>query len=173
MIVYTQMIEDPDSRTKFEKIYMQYRGVMYHVAYQVLRNEQDAEDAVQQAFLSILKNLDKVRRVDGPETRAYVTIIAEHKAVDMIRQRGRLTTMEFEEGVYGIAFQPPGDHGIGDAMAGLPAQYREALLLRHAQGYTTQEVAEILELSYEAARKLLYRAKEALKKQLGKEGISI
>ena len=59
------------------------------------------------------------------------------------------------------------------AIAHLPAQYREVLLLRHAQGYSTREVAEILELNYDAARKLLYRAKIALKDQLEKEGMSV
>lgn len=168
-----QMIDDPVGKTKFEALYIKYRGLMYHVAYQLLRNEPDAEDAVQQSFLSLLRNLDKVQQVDSSETRAYVTIIAEHKAIDIIREKQRLTTVELEDNVYGIAFQPPGDHGYGDAIAALPAQYREVLLLRHAQGYSTREVAEILEISYEAARKLLYRAKEALRNQLGKEDATV
>lgn len=173
MIVYLQMISEPAEKGKFESLYMKYRGMMYHVAFQILHNQADAEDAVHQAFLSILKNMGKIRQVDSPDTRAYVTIITERKAIDTIRDRKRVSLVEYEETMYGIAFEPPGDHGIGDAIAHLPAQYREVLLLRHAQGYSTREVAEILELNYDAARKLLYRAKLALKDQLEKEGMSV
>ena len=115
MIVYLQMISEPADKSKFESLYMKYRGMMYHVAYQILRNEADAEDAVHQAFLSILKNMDKIRQVDSPDTRAYVTIITERKAIDTIRDRKRVSLVEYEETMYGIAFEPPGDHGIGDA----------------------------------------------------------
>ena len=85
MIVYLQMISEPADKSKFESLYMKYRGMMYHVAHQILRNEADAEDAVHQAFLSILKNMDKIRQVDSPDTRAYVTIITERKRNRFVR----------------------------------------------------------------------------------------
>ena len=50
MIIYLQMIDTPEDRSKFEQIYLEYRGLMFHVANEILHNEQDAEDAVHQAF---------------------------------------------------------------------------------------------------------------------------
>ena len=52
MIVYLQMIDTPEDRSKFEQLYLEYRGLMFHAANQILHNEQDAEDAVHQAFLT-------------------------------------------------------------------------------------------------------------------------
>lgn len=46
MLVYLQMIETAEDQTKFERIYMQYRDIMYGTAYKILQDAQDAEDAV-------------------------------------------------------------------------------------------------------------------------------
>ena len=50
--------EDEVRNRKFNQVYHTYRMLMYRVAYSILGNEHDAEDAVQQAFFSILKNLE-------------------------------------------------------------------------------------------------------------------
>lgn len=173
MLVYTQMIDCPEDKTKFEQLYLTYRGLMYNVAFQILHNEHDAEDAVHQAFLSMLKNVGKISQVNCPKTRGYAVIIVERKSIDIIRGRRTLSEGEFDESLFGFSFPLPGDGGLSDAIARLPAQYREVLLLRHAHGYDTREVAELLDVSYEAARKLLYRSKTALKILLEKEGITL
>lgn len=53
MMIYLQMIDTPEDRSKFEFLYMEYRGLMFHVANKILHNEQDAEDTVHQAFLKV------------------------------------------------------------------------------------------------------------------------
>ena len=83
MLIYLQMIESEEDKSKFEAIYNKYRYLMFSVANRVLNNQYDAEDAVHQAFLSIIDNLNKVREVDCPETRSYVVIITENKVWQM------------------------------------------------------------------------------------------
>ena len=87
MLIYLQMIETEEDRQKFTDLYETYRGLMFYVANQILHNTDDAEDAVHQAFLSIIENLDKIAKVHCPQSRAYVIVIAENKAIDMIRAR--------------------------------------------------------------------------------------
>ena len=53
MLIYLQMLESPEEKSILEQIYLEYRGLMYHVAYEILHNEQDAEDAVHHAFVKI------------------------------------------------------------------------------------------------------------------------
>ena len=53
MLIYLQMLETPEEKSLFEQIYLEYCGLMFHVAYEILHNEQDAEDAVHQAFVKI------------------------------------------------------------------------------------------------------------------------
>lgn len=59
MMIYLQMIDSPEDRSKFEQIYMEYRSMMFHMANRILTNEQDAEDAVHEAFLKIAENIEK------------------------------------------------------------------------------------------------------------------
>ena len=60
MLLYLQMLETPEEKSQFEQIYLEYRGLMYHVAYEILHNDQDAEDAVHQAFVKIVENIKKL-----------------------------------------------------------------------------------------------------------------
>ena len=53
MLLYLQTIESPKDKIKFEQIYLKYRRYMFQVASEILQNNQDAEDAVHNAFLSV------------------------------------------------------------------------------------------------------------------------
>ena len=53
MLIYLQLIDNPRDKATFEDLYYRYRGLMFHTANKILRNRDDAEDAVHQAFLSI------------------------------------------------------------------------------------------------------------------------
>ena len=166
MLIYLQMIETVEDRQKFTDLYETYRGLMFYVANQILHNAEDAEDAVHQAFLSIMENLDKISEVHSPKSRAYVIVIAENKAIDMIRARKHFADAGFDESVYGIEIPVPGDGGLADAMAKLPARYRGILLLRYDMGYSTKEIGKMLGMTEDTTRKVIWRAKEALRRQL-------
>lgn len=170
MLIYLQMIETDKERQKFTHLYETYRGLMFYAANQILHNSEDSEDAVHQAFLSIIENLSKITGVHCPETRAYVVIIAEHKAIDILRARKHLVDGELDEAACGMEIPLPGDNGLADAMAKLPARYRELLLLRYDMGFSTKEIAAMLSMKTETVQRVIWRAKEALRKQLRKAG---
>lgn len=169
MLIYLQMIESEADKSKFERLYLRYRGLMFSVAMRLLSNEQDAEDAVHQAFLSIIEHLNKITEIDCPKTRSYVVIITEHKAIDLLRAGAKTVPIDFEASAVGIEIPAPGDGGLADAMAKLPARYREVLLLRYDNGYSTREIAQMFRLKPGAVQKLLWRAKEALRNKLDEE----
>lgn len=166
MLIYLQMIESEEDKSKFEAIYNKYRQLMFVAANRILKNQYDAEDAVHQAFVSIIDNLSKVKEVNCPETRSYVVIIAENKAIDIIRSRKRLAGEDLTETLPGMDIPLPGDNGLADALAKLPARYREVLLLRFDNGYSTKEIAKMMDMTEGSMQKLIWRAKEALRKQL-------
>ena len=60
MVIYLQMIDDPRDRSKFEQLYTKYKDLMHYTAYKILRNDRDAEDAVHDAFLAIVRNIEKI-----------------------------------------------------------------------------------------------------------------
>ena len=61
MIVYLQMLENLSDRDKFTLLYNKYRKLMLYVANQILNNQDDSEDAVHEAFLSIIRNIKKIQ----------------------------------------------------------------------------------------------------------------
>lgn len=162
MVIYLQMIDDPWDRSKFEQLYTRYKDLMHYTANRVLRNEQDAEDAVHNAFLAIVENIEKISAVDCPKTRAYVVTIVENKAIDLYRNKQRHPTGELTEETAGISVEYDGENELGRCMAKLPARYRQFLLLRYDHDYTVKEVAQMMGLSVSAAYKLEQRAKKNL-----------
>ena len=166
MLIYLQMIESEEDKSKFEAIYNKYRQLMFVAANRILKNQYDAEDAVHQAFVSIIDNLSTVKEVNCPETRSYVVIITENKAIDIIRSRKRLAGEDLTETLPGMDIPLPGDNGLADALAKLPARYREVLLLRFDNGYSTKEIAKMMDMTEGSMQKLIWRAKDALRKQL-------
>lgn len=173
MLIYLETIELPENRIKFEEIFYRYKNIMFRTASRQLWNREDAEDAVQQAFESIAKNIDKISAVDSPQTCSFVLIITERKAIDILRVNQRHAAAELDESIVGMDIPLPGDNGIADALASLPARYREVLLLKFDNGYSTKELSEILGISQSAAKKLVWRAKGALRDALEKEGIMV
>lgn len=166
MIVYLQMIGGEEEKLRFAVLYETYRGLMFYTANNILHNAQDAEDAVHQAFISLAENFSKIKTIECPQTRAFVVIIVERKAIDILRKRSRQAEVGMNEAVHGIDIPLPGDNGLADAMASLPAHAREILLLRYYNGYTTMEIADFFGVSYAAMKKQLSRAKSALKKRM-------
>ena len=170
MITYLAMIDSPDDQQKFEKVYTKYRYLMLHVAYKILQNHHDAEDAVHQAFISIIENLDNIFEVDSPKTRSYIVIITERKAIDLLRKIQKRQTLEFNEDISGVEISFEMDNPIATAIAKLPSEYREVLLMRYHNGFSAKEIAAILSMSDSGVRKLIVRAKKALQEFLEKEG---
>ena len=170
---YLQSIESAEDKSKFERIYCLYRKLMFHVAMKILNNEADAEDAVHQAFVSVLENLNKTGVPELPETRCYVVTITERKAIDILRSRKKVIALDDDETAQGIQIPPPDTSELAAAMARLPARYREILLLRYRNGYSNAELGKMLNIKASSVQRLLWRAKEALRDNLMKEGTFI
>lgn len=169
MIVYLQMIDTPEDRSKFEQLYLEYRGLMFHAANQILHNEQDAEDAVHQAFLKIAEHIQNIDQPICRRTQCYVVTIAENKAIDLYRRNQRHPTLELQEELAGVSVSYEGENLLAACILKLPARYREMILLRYHQGYSVKEAASLMGLSFSAASSLEQRAKRRLKELYEKE----
>lgn len=99
----------------------------------------------------------------------FIVLITERKAIDLIRTSHSEKVIPLNEDLIGIEIPAPGDHGLADALAKLPAHYREVLLLRFDNGYSTKELAQMLGMTESGVRKLIGRAKNALGRMLEEE----
>ena len=173
MFIYMTMIDTQSDKDTFEKLYNKYRYLMLHVAGKILQNHHDAEDAVHEAFIAIIRNIEKFNDVASPKTRSLVVLIVERKSIDVLRKKQRENTLEINEDILGIEMPAPGDHGLADAMARLPAHYREVLLMRYDNGLSNRDIASLLGITESGVRKMLGRAKRELRTELQKEGTVI
>lgn len=171
MLLYLAAIQEPEDREKFRVLYTNYRGLMFHVARRILGNDQDAEDAVHNAFEKIIKQIEKISHPDSPKTKAFVVTIVENKAIDLYRQKARRPAQELWEEAEGVQVDYHGDDGLARCILALPARYREWILLKYDHGYETAELAALLGLSLDAAYKLDQRAKKKLEALCREEGL--
>ncbi len=162
LMFYLQMIETPEDRSKFEKMYMTYRGLMYYVAYDVLKNEQDAEDAVHQAFVKIAEHIEKVGDPICDKTKSYLVTIVENKALDQYRQINRHEMVEYNDKNIGLQVEYSGSFDLANCLAQLKPKYRHVLILKYRHGYTNKEVAQLLDTTEFNVKKIEQRAKAKL-----------
>ena len=159
------------SEEKLARLYDLYQAPMLRLARRILDVEQDAEDAVHDAFESVAKNLDRLGAPDSPRTRGYIMIVTERKALDLIRVRRKFESAELDEDAVGVEFPDAGERGLAWCMTKLPPRYREILLLRFVYGYSMRETAELMDIPFTTVGKLSQRAKERLYEICRKEGI--
>ena len=134
MIVYLQMIDAPEDKHKFEVLYHEYRGLMFYIANKILRNEQDAEDTVHTAFVTIAENIQKIDEPVCPKTKGYVVIIVESKAIDLYRHKQRHPEIAFREEFVEQTISFEGSYAVTQCFACLPAQAKHILLLKYQYG---------------------------------------
>ena len=169
MLIFALTLVKPADRPKLERLYLEYRSVMFCAANEILHNEHEAEDAVQQAFVKIAENLDKVPDELSNKTKAFVVTIAENTAIDRYRKLKRHGDCELCEQSYGI--EADSSDELVNCILKLPARYRQFILLKYYHGYSTREIAKLLGISSAAASKTAQRAKQRLEQLCREAGL--
>lgn len=176
MIIYLQMLETPEEKSKFEQLYLEYWDFMFYVANQILHNQSDSEDVVHEAFLRVIKIIDKIEEAKCPKTKNLVVIITERIAIDRYRRQKKLQFISLdEEGIDLFSTKDTENMEIHSslalAMASLPEKYRAVLMLRYDNGFSEAEVAQILSMSMANVHKTVQRAKKKLEEILEEQEI--
>lgn len=169
MLTFTFIADTAEQREKLERLYDKYRGLMQHVAMSILRNRSDADDAVQEAFYAIFRNIEKISSISDNKTRSLIVIITENKALDIYRARERNSTLSYDEAFMGEKSGEYEMSSLAMAMSRLPAEVQNILLLKYDNGYTSREISAFLGVSDNSVRQMLYKARKMLEKELKKE----
>lgn len=173
LIFYLALIEDQAGRKKFEQLYEKYHNLMYHRAYEILNDEQIAEDAVSEALIKLAINIDKVGEAESASAKAFTMQILEHTAIDLYRKRRKeMERYRDLEEIKEILTVPEPENWSGSALAKaileLPFENRQVILLKYAQGYDNAEIAALLDFTVAKVEKLLSRGKRKLQQNLSK-----
>ena len=129
------------------------------IAYSIVRNEHDAQDAVQQALLAVWARRECV---EFARLKPYLTRAVMNACRDIQRARQKAIPMkEMPE----MSYQPP-DGVLADAVERLPEELRLPLLLHYMEGYKLAEIAGALGQSLPQVTSRLFRARKRLKRML-------
>lgn len=169
MLIYLQLIETDEDKSKFEQIYEAYRGLMFHTAFKLLNHEQDAEDAVHHAFVKIAENITKISEPVCPKTRAFVVTIVENRSIDILRSKNRHQEIPLDTVVYGIPIDAEEGDILSELILKLPPKQRHVIWLKYYHGYSLREIASMLNMSLAAAIKADQRARKTLEAMYEKE----
>ena len=170
---YLTLVDGEEEKGKFERIYRQYKNLMLSCAYSILNDESLAEDAVHDAFLRILKNLDKIDESDFPRTRGFVVVITENVSKTLYNKINRVKIVELNENIpFNESIEQNTEQNytaelIADKIAQLPDNYKSVMVLKYRNGLGDKEIASVLGLSHALVRKRLERGRKALGKLLG------
>ena len=162
-------VEDFDTSDNVTLLYRKYAKLLYKVAYNVVKIHEDAEDAVSDAFASLIKR-GTLLPADDPRARAQLIVAVRNCAIN-IRRRELLRAHVPEEDMQAVSDHIPPDEEviIADAIARLPIDLSELLVLYYFDGYTTKEIAGMKDLKQDTVQKKLKKSRQMLKKMLTEE----
>ena len=140
-------------------------AAVYRLALCRMQNPADAEDVYQDVFLQLLDQPD--RDWDSEHMKAWLLRTTVNRCADLHRFRLRRPVLALED-IPELA-RPGNDRAeeLWDAVARLPEKLRTAVHLHYAEGYSTEEIAALLEVPPATVRTRLHRARRQLKDLLG------
>src|SRR5713101_3418384 len=148
-------------REAFEMIIRTHSRTLFAIAYGILQNREEAEDAVQDALVKAWKTRWRVR--DPEKFRALLATIARHRAHDIFRKRRNLLLSEH---ITEPSDTTALDRQLHSALAALPELHRAALTLRYFEEMDYKSIENTLGLTNGALRGILGRALASMRKQL-------
>ena len=175
MLILLSIIEDEKERLEIEDLYEMYGKEMHRQAFYVLNDNDDADDAVQNAFIKIWKRLDTLRELEKDSIQWYVLCAAKNSAIDIYRKKKERIEMEepIDSDIQEIESKTTDISGsdIFEKVAKFPKRERDVLMLRFIYEMQYKEMAMELGISLEAVKKSLFRAKARLLRLCREEGL--
>ena len=175
VIVDDAMVLARTEEDQLELAVRQHAQLVYRIAYSVLRNHHDAEDATQETFVRVLRARRKLDSVDDP--RKWIAKIAWRVAVERRKKAPEVPIETIEATVISrlrSQLASAEENVLGREMVGLvqslisvlPTQLRDVLTLSTVQEFSPAEIAGVLEMSEAAVRSRIFRARQMLKEKL-------
>lgn len=152
-----------------EHLYRAYEGSVYTLARRLTKTAEDAEDVLQETFLEVCRSLSGWRG-DG-SLWGWVRTIAANKALMRYRREKVRATevLDDELSVGQAATDVPLQLDLEAALARLPERTRAVVWLHDVEGYTHEEIAELMGMTTSFSKSQLARAHQKLRRWLGEE----
>ena len=159
---------------RFEESALPHLDAAYNLARWLVKNEHDAQDVVQEAFLRAFKFYGSFR---GGNFRTWLFTIVRHTCYTWLKQnRSPGNVLSFDEALHGDVVAPNNQELemmknadlqlLREAMQDLPLEFREALILREMEGLSYKEIADLANVPLGTVMSRLARARKWLQDRL-------
>jgi len=165
----------------FKVLMERYQPGIYKMIYQIIKNREETEDIVQETFIKAFNSINSYNNKYAFSTWLYK--IAYNHSIDTIRKRKLKTfsidkPIKFQKGeikqeIRDESFIPDKEimnresiNNILKQIESLPEKYRKALVLRHQEDYSYEEISKMLSIPIGTVKARIFRAREILKKKL-------
>lgn len=151
----------PEATADFTEVYRRFSGPLYGTAMRMLRRPEEAEDAMQETFLTLHR---KSPGLEGPQLGAWLHRVLVNQCIDRVRRGKRWRTTGVDED---LSLAPPPHAGqkldLEKAVASLPEKARLVFVLHDVEGFKHREMTEMLDLSEGTTKSQLFRARRMLR----------
>lgn len=156
----------------FESRVLPVKNKLFRFAFRLLGSSEEAKDVVQEVFIRVWNGRDQMSSIDNME--AWCMRITRNLSLDKIRARQRKATDPIEENFdvqndsrtpYEATENSENMQRISQLIASLPEKQRQVMHLRDIEGYSYNEICEILELDMNQVKVNLFRARNAVREK--------
>lgn len=173
------MISDDSDVDFLEELFDTYRQMMFKSAMNILKNKTDAEDAVQNSFLHMIDNVEKIKQIPHNEMTFYVTSVEQHAAIDIYRKKNRhsfedidtYSDIESDDSVEERALSNVTVENIKSALEELPDRDYDLLYRFLIKEMDYSEIGRETGISPHTVRVYIQRARKRFIKILKERGI--
>jgi RNA polymerase sigma factor (sigma-70 family) len=167
-------LQKQDKVALFEQATLPHLDAAYNLARWLTRNDQDAEDVVQNAYLRAFKSFDGFRGGDG---RAWLLAIVRNASYTWLQQKeAHKLAAPFDEEMHGGAYdtfnperlvlQGADNQTLREALQDLPVEFREVVILRDLEGLSYKEIAGVSDMPLGTVMSRLARGRKRLQRFL-------
>lgn len=170
LMFYMSLIDNDDDREKFEILYNSYRKRMAYVAFAVLGNNEDAEDAVHDTFIKIARNMQSIDNPDSERTLSYVLKATKNTAINLSQKnviRNRHIQLDNVENISDEQFLEKlriqeNYKEVIEVIQSFNDTYRDVLYFYFVEGMKAKDIADLLGRSNSAIQQQIVRGKKKL-----------
>ncbi len=184
MLLFINNIEtDMTNKEKFDVLYKKYYKYVYKIIFSVLKNDKHIDDAVQETFMKIWKNITVLDLDDEEGCKAFISVVAKNTAINKYNsdKKNTFNVVEIDDEVLFAVVNDnsmnPADIIVNDdnvdyiygKINELGEKYCDVMLLKYKYHHTPEEISKLTDINLKTVYTRLSRGKEMLKAILLKE----
>jgi RNA polymerase sigma factor (sigma-70 family) len=156
----------------FEESVIPHLNAAYNLARWLTRNEHDAEDLVQDAYLRAFRSFETF---EGKDAKAWLLTIVRNACFTWLKKQGGLPAVEFDERMHGGEESPGAEEvllnqaalgSLNNCLEALPLEFREAIVLRELEELSYKEISDIARVPVGTVMSRLARGRKRLQQCL-------